>query len=230
MKFKYIKKKDVVWSKNSSELEPGENSFPFSITLPEGIAPSFKGEHGKVEYELKAKLTESGDTKHKAKKVHITIAEDGGELMSSCLEPQTFDKEAQVRLLCFSFGTMSMICKLPRTGYSPGESIPIDVHVENQSTKIINMEAILRREDTFTSKHGIRKKHLRKEVTSIESPPIQPGEVTDFEGKSLQIPRDLPPTMKSCSCISVEHTLVINADVPWAPDVSIKIPLAIYFK
>lgn len=228
-KVKYIKKRDVLWTKESSELTAGENSFPFTIKLPKDAAPSFKGQHGEVEYKIKAKLTEGKDTKHKAKKVHVTVAEDGADLMRSCMEPQTFDKDAQVRLLCFNFGTMSMICKLPRTGFSPGEAIPIDVHVENQSTKIVNIQAILLRKDTFTSKQG-RRKYLRNELTSIDSPPIQPGEITDFEGKSVQISRDVPPTMKSCSCISVEYTLVINADVPWAPDVSIKIPIAIYIQ
>lgn len=228
---KYIKKRDVLWSKESSpsdELTAGEHTFPFAIKLPNDAAPSFKGQHGEVEYKIKAKLTDSGSQKDK-EKVHVTIREDGAELMRSCMEPQTFDKDTQVQLLCFNFGTMSMICELPRTGFSPGEAIPISVHVENQSTKTVHIHASLLRKDTFTSEHG-RKKYLRNELTSVDSPPIQPSEITEFEGKSLQISREVPSTMKNCSCISVEYTLVINADVPWAPDVSIKIPIAIYVK
>ncbi len=208
-----------------------ENTFPFIFKLPDNAAPSFKDQHGKVEYEIKAKLTESGfeKNKHKAKKVHVIVRENGAELMRSYMEPATFDKDTRVQLLCFNFGSMSMSCTLPRTGFSPGEAIPINVHVENQSTKTFHIHASLSRKDTFKAK-GVRQKYVKNELTSIDSAPIQPEETTEFEGKSLQISHDVPSTMKSCSCISVEYDLVINADVPWAPDVTIKIPLAIYVK
>lgn len=230
----YIKKKEVLWSKDGSpsgEIPAGENTFPFTFKLPDNAAPSFKDQHGKVEYEIKAKLTESGfeKNKHKAKKVHVIVRENGAELMRSYMEPATFDKDTRVQLLCFNFGSMSMSCTLPRTGFSPGEAIPINVHVENQSTKTFHIHASLSRKDTFKAK-GVRQKYVKNELTSIDSAPIQPEETTEFEGKSLQISHDVPSTMKSCSCISVEYDLVINADVPWAPDVTIKIPLAIYVK
>jgi hypothetical protein len=224
----YFKKKYVLWSKDdSSELSVGEHTFSFEHQLSEGIPPSFKGEHGKVEYEVKAKIHQDGPNP-KAKK-HITVRERP-DLLQQCLEPKTFEEAGRVNFLCFNFGSMSMKCDIPRTGYSPGESIPISVYLENLTTKVINIEASLKRKDTYTEHEVGFHKITRDEVNSLESPPIQPGEVTTFEGQSLQISPDTPATLRSCKFISVEYTLVINADVPMAFDKTVKIPIVIQHK
>ena len=58
-----------------------------------------------------------------------------GDCVHACMEPQTFDKASQVSCLCFNFGSMNMMCNMPCTGFSPGDTIPISVHIENPTTK-----------------------------------------------------------------------------------------------
>lgn len=223
----YFKKKYVLWDKeDSSELSVGEHTLPFQHHLQQNIPPSFNDHSGKVEYEVKAKIHRSGD--NPKAKTHLMVREHA-DLMRQCMEPQSFDEAGRVSFLCFNFGSMSMKCNVPRTGFSPGDAIPISVYLENLTTKNINICASLKRKDTFTADNGHRKT-VGNEVTFLESPQIQAGEVTMFEGQSLQISPGVPATIKSCSFISVEYTLVINADVPLAFDKTIKIPIVIQHK
>lgn len=222
----YFKKKYVVWTNGSSALCVGENTFPFKHQLPENIPPSYKNQYGKIEYEVKAKADKEGP--NPKTKNHITVRERP-ELMRQCMEPQSFDEAGTVGFLCFTSGTMSMKCTVERTGYSPEEAIPINVYLENLTTKIIKIEAFLKREEKLTAKGGHRR-YLRSEVTSLEGPPVQAGEITTFEGQSLKISPEVPATIRSCAFISVEYTLVINADVPLAFDKTVKIPLVIQHK
>ena len=71
---------------------------------------------------------------------------------------------------------------------------------------------------------------MRDELTHLESPEVQAGEVTTFEGQSLKISPNVPATLRSCKFIRVEYKLVINADVPLAFDKTVKIPLVIQHK
>ena len=223
---KYFKKKYVLWNKDTSEeLSVGEHTFPFKHQL-ERVPPSFKGQYGKIEYEVKAKVDKEGP--NPKTKTHITVRERA-DLMRECMEPQSFDEEGTVGFLCFTSGTMSMKCSLPRTGYSPGDDIPINVYLENLTTKEIKIEAFLKREDILTAENG-HKRYLRNELTSLKSPPVQAGEITTFEGQSLKVSPEVPATIRSCAFISVEYTLIINADVPMAFDKTVKIPLVIQHK
>lgn len=223
----YFKKKYVLWNKeDSGELSVGEHTFPFQHQLEQNIPPSFKGHSGKVEYEVKAKIHRSGD--NPKAKTHLTVREHA-DLMRQCMEPRSFDEAGRVNFLCFNFGSMSMKCNVPHTGFSPGDTIPINVYLENLTTKNINIRASLKRKDIFIADNG-HQKIKRSEVTFLESPQIQAGEVTTFEGQSLQISQDVPATIKSCTFINVEYTLVINADVPLAFDKTVKIPIVIQHK
>lgn len=223
----YFKKKYVLWSKEDYEaLSVGEHTFPFKHQLAQNIPPSFKGQYGKIEYEVKAKVDKEGP--NPKTKTHITIRERA-DLMRQCMEPQSFDEAGTVGFLCFTSGTMSMKCTVPRTGYSPDDDIPINVYLENLTTKNIKIEAFLKREDIFTADNGHRK-YLRNELTSLASPPVQAGEITTFEGQSLKISPEVPATIRSCAFISVKYILIINADVPLAFDKTVKIPLVIQHK
>ena len=227
----YVKEKNLVWSKENSpsgELTVGEHVFPFQFTLPQNIPPSFKTVSGQVAYEITARLSQSVflKTDYKANAV-LDVKEDTSELLRSCMEPESAEKDGTVQSLCFNHGSISMKCSLPRTGFSPGDSIPISVHLVNQSTKRVRgIRVSLAGCDVFTSSDN-RHRRLNGEVASLFSPPIQAGGTTQFDGKSLQIPREVATTLRSCSFISLEYFFVVKAIVSGGSNLLLQIPVVI---
>jgi sporulation-control protein spo0M len=226
----YIKQRYILWSKENSpvgELPMGEHTFPFQYQLPQNIPPSFEGIVGRVRYEIRAKVVRIGLLKANHRASTFLAVREHAELMRLCVEPQMCDKSSRVSCLCFNFGSINMTCNVPRTGFSPGDAIPLSAHIENLTTKIIYIQALLKRYDIYIARGG-NKNRPRKQYRLVNSPSIQAGEITSFDThQSLKIPEEVPATLKSCSCISVEYALVIRAVIPMAPNVKVKIPIVV---
>lgn len=229
-KVTYIKQESVVWSKEmfgDTDLPVGKHTFPFQYQLPQNIPRSFEGRYGKVKYEILAKLSREGLLKHNHKASSTLTVREDTDLLGPCMEPITFDKDTRVQFLCcFNVGSISMRCGMPRTGFSPGDALPISVHIENQTTRMVHIHASVHKKDTFIASNGTRN-IFSKQLRSIVSPRIQPGEVTLFESSSLQIPPEVIETFSSCSCISVEYTLCVKVIVSFGTNVVLKIPVVI---
>jgi hypothetical protein len=223
----YVEEKVILWSKEdapSGELAVGEHTFPFQFVLPQDIPPSFKGGSGQVSYGIKAELRQ-GKSGLKTEAL-INVEEDTSALMRSSLEPQRAEKDGRVQFLCFNYGSVSMNCSLPHTGFSPGDAIPISVNLDNQSSRTVRIHASLVKHSKYTS--GSRHHRiLNNQMTYLFSPTIQAREVTSFEGKSLKIHPEAVPTLRSCSCISVEYYLVVKAVISRGSDFLIQIPVVI---
>ena len=202
----------------------------FQHHLPDNIPPSFEGFSGTVRYEIRAKIVQKGLLKVSHEVKAFLMVRERPDLTGLWMQPQVFDKASRVNCLCFNFGSMSMICNMPRTAFSPGDTIPISVHIENLTTKKVCISAFLQRKDTFTAHFG-HEGYLRKQFSpSVTSAPIHAGEITSFDGQSVQIPPEVPATTRSCSCISVEYTVVIRAVIPLMPSVTMKIPVVVQHK
>ena len=229
----YINERYVLWSKEKEslrQLHAGESTFPFQHHLPDNIPPSFEGFSGTVRYEIRAKIVKKGLLKVSHEVKAFLMVRERPDLTGLWMQPQMFDKASRVNCLCFNFGSMSMICNMPRTAFSPGDTIPISVHIENLTTKKVCISAFLQRKDTFTAHFG-HEGYLRKQFSpSVTSAPIHAGEITSFDGQSVQIPPEVPATIRSCSCISVEYTVVITAVIPLMPSVTMKIPVVVQHK
>ena len=231
----YIKQRLVLWSRETAplgELPIGEHTFPFQYQLPEDIprsfesSPTFEGSRGKIRYEIRAKIVQDHLLKINHRASTFLAVREQLDLRGLCMEPQTFDKASQVNCLCFNFGSMNMMCNMPCTGFSPGDTIPISVHIENLTTKNIRVRAVLQRQEVYTSYSGrTNRPIIQCSVTT--SPQIRAGEITSFEGRSLQIHPEVSETLRSCSCISVEYAVVVTAIVPLALNVSMMIPIVI---
>lgn len=226
----YIDERRKLWNKEKASLwrlHTGENTFPFQHRFPRDIPPSFEGFSGSVKYEIRAKVVQ-GKASHEVR-APLSVRECP-QLLELYMQSQIFDNASLVNCLCFNFGSMKMICNMPRTGFSPGDTIPMSVHIENLTTKKVFLSAFLQRKDTFTSHCG-HKGFLKKQISPfVRSPPVQAGEITLFDGKSLQIPTEVPGTIRSCLCISVEYMVIIKAVVSLAPNVTMTIPVVIQQK
>lgn len=136
-------------------------------------------------YEIRAKIVQNRWLKADHEFIAVLNVKEHADLMRLCMEPRLFDKATRVHFLFFNFGSINMACNMPQTGFFPGDTIPISVHIENLTTKIIHIRAYLRRKDMFTAYHAyharqIGKRMKKKQFPFLVSPPIQAGEITSF--------------------------------------------------
>ena len=225
----YILQTYFLWKKEDSptgKLPMGVHTFPFQYQLPQDIPRSFESAIGQIRYEIMVEIVRSGLLKANYKASTLLNIGEHADLVRLYMEPQMCDTSSTVSCLCFNFGSVNMTCNVPRTGFNPGDTIPFGAHIENLTTKKVHIQTFLRSETTFTA-HGGRTNIKRYHYFLLTHPPIQAGGIASLEGQSLQIPPDVPSTLRNCHCISIEYMLVIKALISFAPDVSLKIPIVI---
>jgi hypothetical protein len=183
----------------------GKHTFPFQYLLPQNIPPSYETIIGRVQYMIVAKVVRSGLLKFNHRASTFLAVREHTDLMRSRMKPRMYKKSRQVSCLCFNFGSINMTYNMPRTGFSPGDVIPLSVHIENLTTKVIHIKAFLKRSDIYYLRGG-QKERLKKRFHLVNSPPIQAGEITSYDThQTLQIPEEAPATIRNCSCIHTCH-------------------------
>lgn len=232
----YTHQQSLVWKALDSptgKLPIGEHHFPFGFQLPQDIPPSFKGQHGKVSYTVAAWIMETGGLIRSNRPKHaietFLIVKDERprpDIMRLYREPATVDKTKTLKFLFFKSGSISATVTLPRTGFSPGETIPISISVNNQSSRQIHVASILQRVDAFTESRGtcMVKSNLIAETLSS---PIMPGTNASYEDRNLRVPSGAYKTMRSCSCISVKYVVIVIIRIPWSFNKILKLPVVI---
>ena len=155
---------------------------------------------------------------------------DNTNYLSLYRQPKSLEKEKQISFFCHSVGAITATCAIPRTGFSPGENIPINMHVENHTARIIHVRSALIRRDVFMAPRNVKQKRSEKTVAKAVSSPVRSRQITVFEFDDLKIPLNAPPTMRSCSCIFAEYTLVVEVAIPWSFDMQMEIPIVVAYK
>ena len=222
----YIKESSIVWSNKdiSGDLAIGDHTYPFEYQLPADAPASFESYIGNVRYKIKAQAFLTGLFNGSIKsKVSIKVG-DNTDHVSSCMEPKVAEMSKKVKFLCFDFGTVNVTCNLPQTGFSPGDSLPIDLHIENMTTKAVRIRASLHVVNMFTAGHAKRQSFNHFSV--LMSPEFPPGAITSFEG-SLQVPLDIQTTYRGCAIISVEYAVTLKAIAALGSSMDMNIPIVI---
>ncbi len=139
----YIEQKCVLWSKKGAPTESfpaGQHSFPFSLQLPNEAPPSFKSFTGKIIYKMKAKITQSSMLKFD---LHDKVIVDVKSYIPRlCMQPKNADLNSVVTFCCcFNYGEVNVNCSLPQSGFALGDSMPLTMQVENQTSKSIYIRA-----------------------------------------------------------------------------------------
>ena len=222
----------TVWKVENSptgELPVGEHYFPFSFQLPQNIPSSFEGAYGRVRYELEARVVHSDTVNSDTKSRHLVTASlrvRGGASASLYSYPKTAKKSKSLWSFCFKSGSVSATVRVPRTGFSPGESIPISLHLSNWSSRQIRMVSALKRKDTFIESGG-RKKVVSSSVAKAVSHSIRSRGDSFCGAGNLMVPAEAQATMRTCSCIRLEYTLVVKLHISWSSSMEMKIPIVI---
>ena len=133
-------------------------------------------------------------------------------------------KQKQVGCLCCAAGDVEFVTKLPRTGYSVrnGDIIPLAVDVQNNSTRVIKMKAmIFQKVSMFVRGY---ENVSRKRVAEISSEPILPGNSYVWNPTNWTVP-EVPPTLVGCRLLRVDYILEVSAVIPNALDLRCNISL-----
>ncbi len=225
---KYAEMVSVVWTSENSPsvcLPVGVHTFPFDFQLPHNIPHSFEGQFGQVRYEVGVEMSRPGFLKNNYRVSTLLSVKERMDLLRLCRAPKTVDMVKRVGFFWHNVGSVTTTVNLPHTGFAPGGTIPIGMHVKNETSRGIHIDGSLYRHDTFIESGG-RQKLLDRKMVKITSNQIQGRDNLSFQ-YNMEIPRELFATLRGCHCISVEYSLVITAKVPWSINRKLRIPIVI---
>ena len=117
--------------------------FPFSFKIPQDIPCSFEGQYGHVRYSVEAKLEGPGNllsshTSYMKRLLLITINNPMNlNEIPACNQPVSMEESIGVGNFGWKPGTVSCNVKMPRMGYTSGETIPISLCLNNKSDRRI---------------------------------------------------------------------------------------------
>ena len=231
----YFNPQIEVWKAEASptgQLPIGVHTFPFSFHLPQDTPSSFHTVTGQIKYEIEAKIMQKGFVNSifpnkKATKALLNVRTPRTDILRLYSQPVTASETKELKFFFLKRGSITATVNLPRTGFSPGEVIPITVDVCNHSSKQISIASVLKRKDTFTAYK--QKKIVNKVIVSTLNGPVMPGTMVTLADNNVIVPIDAATTVRDCSCISAEYTLEVTIKVPWSLNKSLRIPLAIAY-
>ncbi|CCD64823.1 Arrestin C-terminal-like domain-containing protein [Caenorhabditis elegans] len=231
----YLDYTQLLWTceDGKNELAAGEYVWPFSYTLPTSIPPSFEGKYGYVRYTVKVEVDRPW-RKDKAKKMCITVS----PLLDLNVIPHSLTQinhqaSENISFCCFQGGILEMSLNIPKTGFVPGETVPLNVHLINHSsTSVNNIKAQMLQQCKFTGyKSGAtynyggdfernekmsdkiqRIKFDTKKVVKVCQKLEVPAKNEHKFVLELRIPSVTPTINQFSPVITVEYILQVNVD------------------
>ena len=222
----YIKEKVSVWKKADDPdgcFTAGVHSFPFQFTIPTDCPSSFKSNVCEVKYKIKAQIEQPGKDDKLKQTIKVVQLVDADT--SNLQEPVRREKTKSVGFLCCAAGDLTYTMELGRSGFNvKGGQIPIQCHVENGTSKEINMEARLFQNIQYLADGG-RRYHQEK-ILGEKSSVIVANTTTDWSPSSLVVP-DLIVTTTKAKIFKVEYLVRVCAEIPLSLDPTVDVPVVI---
>ena len=221
----YVDEALTLWTSKQSpdgHLPPGEHSFPFSFNIPRTAPSSYEGTFGSIAYTLKAQIG-TGLFKFD-RKVESKIKVQQRKAISDpgLLQPVHKEVEKTICCCCCASGPVVMTVAIPKTGFNVGEKFPLQVAIENGSSRKMTLSASIVRSIEFTA--GEQKRYEADCLASVASQEIGSHSSNEWE-PSIQIPATEVLDEQSCCIIKISHSLIVTAVIDWALDLSTDIPL-----
>ncbi|XP_033226802.1 arrestin domain-containing protein 17-like [Belonocnema kinseyi] len=196
-----------------TELPSGEHVRPFEYKLPQNLPSSFESEFGSIRYTAKAIFGFPWGFNQEI--------EHAFKVVSNCdLNRDPRAKKPVMVEKCKAFGcycTLSTITanlSIPLGGYVPGQSIPVNVDLENKSgIKISNVKLTLHKNVIYR----VKKPRADEKTKSFIEAEISKGPM-EYKGmisykQVLKVPDLQPSTLNTCGIITINYTLKLEADV-----------------
>ncbi|CAL4071928.1 unnamed protein product, partial [Meganyctiphanes norvegica] len=219
----YYKAKYCLWGDgcNHNQLPPGAHTFNFSFTLPYNIPSSFRSDYGKVQHEIEVKIdVPMGIDIKKIIPYSVNEIYDLNRDQQALL-PIELNKHKTVCCLCCRSGPISIVLRVGRSGYVPGEAVVINAECTNMSNRLVNHCKARIIEKVIHHARG-KKKESSRIVAEKAHPQIEPGESDIWSGEQLMVPALPPSHLQHCHNINI--TYVLQSNIPFI-DGSIRVLL-----
>ncbi|EGT40904.1 CBN-ARRD-19 protein [Caenorhabditis brenneri] len=204
---KYLESTALLWAcrDGTNELAAGKYVWPFSYNLPANIPPSFEGKYGYIRYSVTAEVDRPWRF-DKAKKRCITVSPLLDlNILPHAMTPLHDEASDTVGCCCFKKGYLEMRVDIPKTGFVPGETVPINLHILNHSSvPVTEVKAKILQQCKFVA--------------------FRHGNTFDFTGESLMAhsareqKQDMNAVIKQTQALTVapsnEHKLALELRLP----------------
>ena len=233
----------------STGLSAGQYEFPFKVQIPadQVLPSSFEGPYGVIQYSVIAGIVRSKETKleHTTTKPIISVKEIVNANVPRLMEPASNRAVRRMQTPKHDGGSIFLSVKIDRHGYCPGESISINVKVENQSTTQVNaIHASLVQKANYIVTlfepgcyYGYGGSHMKRGyhkyrtsslriIQKIESPGIPPGKIIHWNNELFPIPA-VPPTTVGDRMIMLSYVLDVSAVIHKAGSLTLQFPVTI---
>jgi hypothetical protein len=224
-------------SGNGNMYMPGKYMYPFEYQLPVPLPGSIRIDgfssgsvenlSGKIKYKLKATLDVGGFFATDLKADCDLVVHE--RLFQSIMASEDSTTQDVRFLCCFNKGRCTLSVAMDKNVYLPGETAQIQCVIDNGSTvNIDHMRCQLFQDVTVLLKHHGRQT-FTQQICQREFQGVPAG-------GSLQQPQPLtlmsdrggvitPST--TGELISCAYRIVIECDIPWCPDVQLRMPVTI---
>ncbi|EGT38306.1 hypothetical protein CAEBREN_30558 [Caenorhabditis brenneri] len=120
----------------TNKIPAGVNIFPFVFQLPMSCPPSFEGSHGNVRYSVHVELHRPWRLDVETKRVFSVIPIVDLNTIPKTINPMV--SHACMHSGFFGTKEVKVTVNLPKSGYTPGEVIPITLSIHNHTKKPVH--------------------------------------------------------------------------------------------
>lgn len=196
---------------DQAELPAGEHNFVIAYALSQFLPTSFKCRNGAIKYKILVTVDRPWKMKSKFQFPFTVIRPLDLNKEGDFIKNPVKEELSKTFKLDFTSEPLSMSASIPFSGYVPGQTITVNVQVNNQSkTHVKEIKVSLKKIVTMISQKPKRKSiDLVIGEAKVSSDAVPVLTVQQFE-KKLVVP-SLPPNITNCNVIHVQYELRVKA-------------------
>lgn len=195
----------------SVEMKSGQHTFKVSYALSSNLPTSFKCKYGSIKYKVCVTISRPWKLKSCYEFPFTIIRPTNLNSENSSLRTSIKKELSKNFKLDFTSDPLFLSAEIPFSGYVPGQSISVNVNVNNQSgTHVKEVKISLKKIVLLNSSKPKRKtKQLVLAEAKVSSDSIAVQTAQSFD-KKLVVP-SLPPNITNCDVIQVSYELRVKA-------------------
>ncbi|EDV48174.1 arrestin domain-containing protein 2 [Drosophila erecta] len=195
-------------------LEPGTRSYNFACQIPTNCPSSFEGTHGRIRYMVDVSIIQPWKYDSVFSRAFTVIqVMDINTYNSVSQVPVQAKSEKTFGFWPFRSDPLTLELNLPQTGFVPGQTVPVNVLVGNESKlRVYEVKVALSMMITYHSDLGSGSKCERKSVTKLKADGVlrNSRKIYDFQ---LLIPSTPPSCFHLCRIIKIGYQIEVVAKV-----------------
>lgn len=206
-----------------NHIPAGQIYLPFQFQIPFNAPPTFERNKGFIRYWLKAKIDRPWAIDDKSTFGFTVLPFFDLNTLPYAGFPLMRDTNREVGICCCKHGRLLVRLVVAKSGFVPGEHIPIKVEIQNNTSKAVKQVKIqvLQHAHFTANRHAhsfhfhysynrhpdVMTKHKDDKIVSKKTEVDRTGNWT-FED-SVQIP-PVVPSFNLCEIIQVNYTLCVS--------------------